>query len=339
MPTNARLEVVVILIAQRTSAGIDHVRHSQIRGDEVVKAQDGIHLEGARAGVAPVVAPTREARSRLARAVAALLPRGVLRVDKEVVHEEGRVLGGGPDVPHDGTDGVVARGVGPVGEGKVSKVIHEGYLGCVWLVSSLPGLETPGELAYLVDLGAPLDVVRGDLGGDGLISGTRQTVHRIVVAPRPNVAHLVREPPVGDAELVVVVLDGVGQRAKVLRGEDAALVEAARVEGLVPPRQGPVEAALAAQQGLKGRHEGAVPGEEDLVAEDGVGEDLVGLGEVLPPALEGGKVLAGRGLLGQARDGIDEGFAVAGRVVTPLDARGEGGTACGIGSPGRDRGA
>lgn len=56
----------------------------------------------ARAGVAPVVAPAREARGGLARAVAASLPRGVLCVDEEAVHEEYGVLGRGPDVSHDG---------------------------------------------------------------------------------------------------------------------------------------------------------------------------------------------------------------------------------------------
>lgn len=77
-------------------------------------------FKGARAGVAPVVAAAREACGGLARAVAALLPRGVLRVDEEVVHEEGRVLGSGPDVSHDGVDAVVAGSVGSVG-GEVSQ--------------------------------------------------------------------------------------------------------------------------------------------------------------------------------------------------------------------------
>lgn len=110
------LEVIVVLVAQRASASIDNIRQSQISGDEVVEAQDGIHLQGTCAGVAPVVAPAREARGRLARAVAALLPRGVLRVDEEVVHEEGGVLGSGPDVSHDGADAVVAGSVGSVRE-------------------------------------------------------------------------------------------------------------------------------------------------------------------------------------------------------------------------------
>lgn len=206
------------------------------------------------------------------------------------------------------------------------------------MVFCLPSLETPGELPDLIDLGAPLDVIRRDLGGDGLVAGARQTVHRVVIASRPDVADLVRKLPVGDAKLVVVVLDRVGQRAKVFGCENAALVELARVEGLVPPRQRPVEAALVAQQGLEGRDEGAVPGQEDLVSVDGVGEDLVGLREVLPPALGGGEVLAGRGLLGQARDGIYKGLAVAVRVVAPLDASGERSAACGIGSPRGDGG-
>lgn len=120
----------------------------------------------------------------------------------------------------------------------------------------------------------------------------------VIIASRADVADLVRELPVGDAELVFIVLDCMRQRAKVFRGEDAALVELARVEGLIPPGQGPVEATLGAQQGLKGRDEGAVPGQEDLVAVDGVGEDLVGLGEVLPSALGRGEVFAGRGFLG-----------------------------------------
>lgn len=202
----------------------------------------------------------------------------------------------------------------------------------------IPSLEAPGELADLIDLGAPLDVVRSDLGGDSLVASARQAVHSVVITSRPDIADLIRKLPVGDTELVVVVFDRMRQRAKVFRGEYAALVELARVEGLVPPRQGPVEAALVAQQGLEGRDEGAVPGEEDLVAMDGVGEDLMGFREVLPPALGGGEVFAGRGLLGQARDCIHEGLAVAGRVVAPLNAGGDRCAACRIGSARGDSG-
>lgn len=108
------LEVVVILVAQRASPSVDNVRHSQVRGDEVIEAEDRVHLQGAGAGVAPVIAPARKARRGLARAVATLLPRGELLVDEEVVHEECRVLGRGPDVSHNGTDAVVAGSVGPV---------------------------------------------------------------------------------------------------------------------------------------------------------------------------------------------------------------------------------
>lgn len=223
------------------------------------------------------------------------------------------------------------------GDEGVSKIIDQDY---IWggLFGCLPSLETPSELADLINLGAPLDVVRGDLGGDGLVASARQAVHSVVIASRTDIADLIRKLPVGDTELVVVVLDCMGQRAKVFRGEDAALVELARVEGLVPPREGPVEAALVAQQGLEGRDEGAVPGEEDLVAMDGVGEDLVGFREVLPPALGGGEVFAGRRLLGQARDGIHEGLAVAGRIVAPLDASGQRDAACRIGSARGDNG-
>lgn len=108
------LEVVVILVAQRTSPGVNHIRHSQVRRHEVVEAENRIHLQGARAGIAPVVAPARKARRGLACAVAALLPRGELLVDEQVVHEECRVLGRGPDVSHNGTDAVVAGSVGSV---------------------------------------------------------------------------------------------------------------------------------------------------------------------------------------------------------------------------------
>lgn len=108
------LEVVVILVAQRASPSVDDVRHSQVSGHEVVEAEDRVHLQGARAGIAPVVAPAREARSAFARPVTTLLPRGELLVDEEVVHEEGRVLGRGPDVSHNSTDAVVAGSVGSV---------------------------------------------------------------------------------------------------------------------------------------------------------------------------------------------------------------------------------
>lgn len=132
------------------------------------------------------------------------------------------------------------------GDEGVSKIIDQDY---IWggLFGCLPSLETPSELADLINLGAPLDVVRGDLGGDGLVASARQAVHSVVIASRTDIADLIRKLPVGDTELVVVVLDCMGQRAKVFRGEDTALVELARVEGLVPPRQGPVEAALVAQ--------------------------------------------------------------------------------------------
>lgn len=223
------------------------------------------------------------------------------------------------------------------GDEVVSKMIDQDCSRGV-LFFCIPSLETPGELADLINLGASLDVVRSDLGGDGLVAGARQTVHSVVIASRPNIADLIRKLPIRDTELVVVVLDCMRQRAKVFGGEDAALVELSRVEGLVPPRQGPVEAALVAQKGLEGRDEGAVPGEEDFVPMDGVGEDLVGFREVLPPALGGGEVFAGRGLLGQARDGIHEGLAVAGRVVAPLNAGGERCAACRIGSARGDSG-
>lgn len=123
----------------------------------------------------------------------------------------------------------------------------------------LPCLQTASEPADLINLRALLDVIRSNLSGDGLVTGTRQTVDSVVITSRSDVADLVRKFSVGNTKLVVVVLDCMRQRAKVFRGEDAALVELARVEGLIPPRQGSVEAALGAQQGLEGRDEGAVP--------------------------------------------------------------------------------
>lgn len=108
------LEVVVILVAQRASPSVDNVRHSQVRRYEVIEAEDRVHLQWACAGVAPVVAPSRKARRGLASAVATLLPRGVLLVDEEVVHEESRVLGRGVDISHNSTDAVVSGSVGSV---------------------------------------------------------------------------------------------------------------------------------------------------------------------------------------------------------------------------------
>lgn len=83
-----------------------------------------------------------------------------------------------------------------------------------WTVFCSPSLETPGELADLINLGAPLDIIRRDFGGDGLVAGARKTVHRVVVASWPDVADLVRKLAVGDAELVVVVLDPWGSEPK-----------------------------------------------------------------------------------------------------------------------------
>lgn len=161
---------------------------------------------------------------------------------------------------------------------------------------------------------------------------------RVVLASRSDVADLVCKLAVGNAEFVILAVDRRRQRTEVLGGENAALVELARVEGLIPPRQGPVEATLVAQQGLEGRDKSTVPGQENFVTVDGVGENLVSFREVLPPALGGGEVFAGRRLLCQARNGIYKGLAVASRVVAPFDTSGERSAACRIGSSGVDGG-
>lgn len=61
---------------------------------------------------------------------------------------------------------------------------------------------------------------------------------------------------------------------------------------------------------------------------DGVGEDLMSCSQVFPPALGGIEVFAGRGFLGQARDGIHKGLAISGRVVALLDGSGERSSTC-----------
>lgn len=112
--SKAILKVVVIFVAKRSGTSVDDIGHSKVGRHKIVETQDRVHLQGARARVAPVVAPAREARGGLAGAVAALLPRGELCIDKEVVHEEDRVLGRCVDVSHDGADAVVAGGVSSV---------------------------------------------------------------------------------------------------------------------------------------------------------------------------------------------------------------------------------
>lgn len=82
------------------------------------------------------------------------------------------------------------------------------------LAFCIPSLETPGELADLINLGAPLDVVRSDLGGDGLVASARQAVHSVVITSGPDIADLIRKLPVDDTELVVVVLDRMGSEPK-----------------------------------------------------------------------------------------------------------------------------
>lgn len=71
----------------------------------------------------------------------------------------------------------------------------------------VPSLETAGEPADLVNLRALLDVIRGDLGRDGLVGGPGKTVHCVVIASRSDVAHLVGKLPVGQTELVILILD------------------------------------------------------------------------------------------------------------------------------------
>jgi hypothetical protein len=172
---------------------------------------------------------------------------------------------------------------------------------------------------------ARVDKARVALRGQGLVDGTCEAV-RPVTRARANIA---RQPSKGAAvDTPGVAIFGREQVAEVVViGEHVRLGELASVQRLVPPRKGPVEAALGAQDLLKCPHVVAVPNQELGIAVDVGHRELVEAHQILVAARRG-RELARRRLLQQALNSIHKGQPVRGRVLAPFEAHARLGTAC-----------
>ena len=167
------------------------------------------------------------------------------------------------------------------------------------------------------------------LRGQGLVDGAGEAVRRVRIS-RANVAGEPREGAALDAVGVAVRI-GPGQVAEVGGvGEHVRLCEVAGIQRLVPPWEGPVEAAFVTQDLLEGPQKVAVPDEELGVAVHVGRVQLVHACEILVAA-GGGWEVARRRLVHQALDGGDEGQPVRRREISPFEPHVGVGTACSCG--------
>lgn len=247
------------------------------------------------------------------------MPEPKVAVDEQVVHEEDGVRGGRRHVGHDGADAVVAVGV-------------RAQLGAV--------LHVRVRRARV----ARVDKVSVGLRRQRLVHSPRQAVVRVARAG-PNVADVVgkgleslrlaatfvyRGPvnityTIGDAGTLAI--GGTRQASEEVGCEHGGAGKVTSIQGLIPPREGPVKATLVPHDLLEGPHVVAVPEEEDVVSVDGAGHCLVHTDDILPAVLGGGVVARGRGVH-QTLDGVDKGVSVRVRVVPPLEADVGVGTRC-----------
>jgi len=212
-----------------------------------------------------------------------VLPDAESVVDERVVHPEDGVAGAGRDVRHDGTDTVVAIGVGSA----LSAALHACVVGT--RVASVDESRVALSSQALVDISAQT------MGGGGARSGT-------------NVAGQTGEGSVCDT-----LGTSAGQRTEVCGAEDVAASEVTGVESLVPPWEGVVEGADIAELHLEDPEEVAMPDQELGVSVDVDHPHLMQPNEILISA-RGRRELSGGGLALQALDGVHEVDAGGGRV-------------------------
>ena len=152
-----------------------------------------------------------------------------------------------------------------------------------------------------------------------LIHHPAQAMRGGSASPRTNMTSQPRKRTADDTVRIPIRIR-TRQVPEVIRvGEHIRVMEVARIERLVPPRDGLVEAALVPQRHVERPQEVAVPDQELGVAVHVGHPHLVQADEVLISA-RCWREVSRRWLGHQALDGGDEGELLRGRVGAPFDS-------------------
>jgi len=224
-----------------------------------------------------------------------VLPDAEVAIDESVMQPKGRVGRGPVDILHDGTDAVVSPSVGAT-------------------FSAGPHAVVVGPGVALVDVG------RVAVGRLGAVAVASQAVN-LVVRAGTDVDGKVGELAIGNT------VAAESNASKPAAGEDGRLGKATSIPGLVEPRDGVIEAALATEQVLEGPGEVSVPQQELGVAMDVGRQDLVESDEILVTTPGAGELARGSPAH-QTLDGIDEALFAIIFVLIPFGTDADVGAGC-----------